>query len=159
MVAIPVGAVALFSDVSRTRLLDGYLLFVGGVVALALVHATRLANPVEEESEYERALRRRRPGATRPRDLERIEREVYMSATTSFDFHQRMRPLLREIAAHRLASRRGLELDAGEPETRALLGDATWALLRPDREPPEDRFAPGLPLKDLDTAVTAIEKI
>jgi hypothetical protein len=152
-------ALVLFSPLARGDILDGYLLFVGALVLLALVHATRTATPAAEESLYERALRRRRRGGARPPELARIEREVVLSSMSSFDFHMRMRPLLREVAAHRLATRRGLELDTGSPEVRGLLGEELWELLRPERRPPADRFAPGLPVAGLRRTLDALERI
>lgn len=148
-----------FSPLSRARILDGYVLFVGALVLLALVDATRSANRTDEESLYERALARRRRRAARPPELARIEREVVLAAMSSFDFHMRMRPLLREVAAHRLATRRGLELDTGSADVRALLGEELWELLRPGRRPPADRFAPGLPVSGLRGALDALERI
>ena len=64
-----------------------------------------------------------------------------MSAAREFDLHYRLRPIVREIALARLA-RRGLSLDLGSAAVRELVGDL-WKLVRPDREPPKDRQAPG----------------
>jgi hypothetical protein len=103
-------------------------------------------------------LRRRRASA-RPRELAKLEREVVLGTATAFDVHMRLRPLLREIAAHRLASRRGLDLDTGSGAVRAALGEDVWRLVRPGVEPPDDRFAPGLPLPALRTALDTLERI
>ena len=150
---------SLFYPVPRARAVDGYLLFLGALVAFALVQATRAASPASAESGYERALRRRRRRPARPPELEKLEREVVLAAMSSFDLHMRMRPLLREIAGHRLATRRGLDLDRGGPEVEAVLGEDLWQLLRPGREPPHDRFAPGLPLGDLRRVLDRIESV
>ena len=152
-------AVALVSSVPRDRLLDGYVLAVGGLVLLALVRAAREAGDAAEASVYERALRRHARRAQRPHALERLEREVVLGATNAFDLHVRVRPVLREIAAHRLESRRGIDLDAGAPATRELLGEELWELVRPDRAPPDDRFAPGVPLDRLRRHVRTLEGI
>ncbi len=151
--------VAVLYPLPAAQAFDGYLLFLGALVAFGIVQATREANPADPDSAYERALRKRRRGGARPPELERLEREVVLSAMSSFDFHMRMRPLLREIAAHRLATRRGLDLDRGGREVRGLLGDDLWQLLQPEREPPHDRFAPGLALADLRAALDAVERI
>jgi hypothetical protein len=134
------------------------VLLVGGLLLLALVRATAGGDP-EGPSRFEGALRRPEPSVDRPRDLAKIEREVVLGGSSSFDFHVRVRPHLREIAAHRLASRRGLDLDSGSPEVRALLGPELWELVRPDRQPPHDRFAPGLPLDRLRHAVDTLEEV
>jgi hypothetical protein len=149
----------LFTSAPRERVLDGYVLFVGGVLLLALVEATRGAGGPDEDSPYERALRRRPRRALRPPELGKIEREVALAAGSAFDLHFRLRPILREVARHRLSRRRGLDLDAGAAETRALLGDELWELTRPDRPPPDDRLGPGLPLSRLRAALDALERI
>jgi hypothetical protein len=148
-----------FLPVPATRALDGYALFAGSLVLVLLVHATRSVAATDEESVYERALVRRRRTAARPRELAKLEREVVLGGATAFDAYMRLRPLLREIAAHRLASRRGLELDAGSPAVRALLGDDLWRLVRPGAEPPIDRLSPGLPLPSLRAALATLERI
>jgi len=75
------------------------------------------------------------------------------------ELHYRLRPRLREIAADRLAADHGLGLDEHPEKSRRLLGDEAWALLRPDREPPEDRFGPGMPLPELERIVAAVERL
>jgi hypothetical protein len=153
-----VAALVAFAPVQRGRIVDGYVLLGGGLLLLALVRATG-SGGADGPSRFDRALRRRPPTADRPRDLARIERAVVLARSSSFDVHVRVRPHLREIAAHRLASRRGLDLDSGSPEVRALLGPGLWELVRPDRPPPHDRFAPGLPLADVRAALDALERI
>jgi hypothetical protein len=145
--------------VPRDRFLDGYLLFVGGLLLIGLARTTSRAGTAEGPSPYEAALRRRPRAPGRLRELARLEREVGLGIANAFDLHVRVRPHLRLIAAHRLETRRGLRLDDGSPATRALLGDETWELLRPDRQPPDDRLAPGLPLPRLRAAVERLEEV
>jgi hypothetical protein len=149
----------VFSSAPRQRVLDGYVLFVGSLLLLGLVRATSRAGAAEDASLYERALRRRERRAERPRDLAKLEREVALAAGTSFDVHFRLRPVLREIAAHRLAMRHGADLDRGSAEVRAALGEELWELVRPEREPPDDRFGPGLPLGRLRGMLERLERI
>ena len=47
---------------------------------------------------FDEALRRRPPGRPRPAQLERTERAVTLGGANAFDFHARLRPLLREVA-------------------------------------------------------------
>jgi hypothetical protein len=75
----------------------------------------------------------------------------------AFDVHVRLRPRLRGIAEHRLASRRGLRLES--PEARELLGEELADLLRSDRRRPEDPFAPGIPLERQRDALERLERI
>src|SRR4249920_2452583 len=97
--------------------------------------------------------------SVRPPDLERTERLLTISAATAFDFHYRLRPILREVAEQRLADRRGLRLDAGGPEVEAALGDELWGLLRPDREAPKERFIPDVDRDAIQRAVERLEAI
>ena len=95
----------------------------------------------------------------RPRSLGQVEGEVALGGGDAASFHYRLRPRLRLIAAGLLEDRRGVSLD-GEPEkARALLGDETWALVRPDRPEPADRHAPGVPLGALERAVVSLENL
>ena len=145
--------------VPRERVLDGYVLVVGGLFLLALVRATHAAASDAVAAVFERALLPRTRGGARPLELEHLEREVVLACGNAFDLHARLRPLLREIAAHRLESRRGLALDGGSAEVSRLLGDELAALLRADREPPQDRAAPGIPLGRLAAHVDTLERI
>lgn len=158
-VGLALVGLAVFFPVPRERLLDGYLLFVGGLLLLGLARTTTHAGGTERPSMYEAALRRRRPRPDRLRELARLEREVSLGSTHAFDFHVRVRPHLRAVAEHRLESRRGLRLDDGSPAVRSLLGEELWALLRPDLRPPDDRLGPGLPLPRLRAALERLEAI
>lgn len=163
LVAAGVGALVavlfVYSSVPRGRLVDGYVLFVGSLLLVSLVRATSLACRPEAASLYELALGRHERPPERPRELEKLERAVALAAVSSFDVHFRLRPVMREIAAHRLAEQRGADLDSGSPEVREALGEELWDLVRPDREPPGDRFGPGLPLARLRGAIERLERI
>jgi hypothetical protein len=152
-----VGAVVV-AGAPRARALDGLVLFLGALLMAWLVQATRRASGADRPSGYERALLRRparKPA--RPAGLEQAERVVVLATVNAFDLHLRLRPRLQAIAEHRLASRRGLRL--GSEEARVLLGDELWELLQPDRPPPDDRFAPGMPLAAQSAALERLEKI
>jgi len=106
-------------------------------------------------------LRGRRLGQ-RPepvRSLEELEHAVDFAGTTAFDVHYRLRPHLVRIATHRLAARRGIDLDAQPAAARAALGDELWALVDPDREPPPERNARGLPPAAVRRLVEALEAV
>ena len=155
--AIVVSLVLLWPGAPRTRLIDAYVLFVAALLMFGLVQATRDA-AARSEPLFDRLLRRRTQRPARPPSLAKLERAVALSAVTAFDFHARLRPTLREIAASKLAAR-GLVLDSGSPATREALGDDLWDLLRPDGRPPDDRSAPGLPLARLRNALDRLEQI
>jgi hypothetical protein len=154
------GAAVLAGAAGGDEAADGYALFLGAVGMLWLVRRTRRASGADMPSAYDRAVAARRaPRPSRPATLERVEREVVLSSGSAFDLHVRLRARLRAIADHRLAAHRGLELDAGTAETRDLLGEDFWELVRPDRPMPTDRLAPGLPVRRQRDLLDRVERI
>jgi hypothetical protein len=159
-------AVALLHSGDTRLALDAYLLFLG---ALALLAATRVSGRMtahDEPSEIELLLRARKPRMRRRaparrqlRELARVERQVTLASGSAFDLYVRLRPTIREIAEYRLMTRYGLLLDEDPVRARRLLGEPTWNLVRPDRQLPENRHAPGLPARELDEIVTALERL
>jgi hypothetical protein len=138
--------------------LDVYVLFVGALAILTAVLAAQRALPVSTSSAIAEALEREPVEVRRPPDLERTERLVTMAASTSFDLHYRLRPILREVAEQRLNDRRGMRLD-DDPEAENALGRELWEIVRPDREPPGKRFAPGLEPDALCAAIARLEDL
>lgn len=152
VVALSLGAT------SHERALDVYLLALGGLAMLALVSATSGAAPAARSS-FDAALRPRpRPQPSLP-TLEKTYRETVLGIARAFDFHVRVRPVLREIAAQRLASRRGVELDGEPAPARAALGEEAYELLRPGRLPPDRRFDPGVDAATLHRVLDALERL
>jgi hypothetical protein len=101
---------------------------------------------------------RRRPPPERLRQLEELERAVDFSLGTAFDLHFRLRPHLVRIAATRLAAR-GVDLQTQPDRARQLLGPDAWELVRPDREPPEQRAGRGADLPLLRRVVDQLDAI
>ena len=142
----------------RERVLDAYLLGLGALAMVALVRATEAAVPRQLVSEFDRAAEHvdepREPLA----DLARVERALGLGAERAYDLHVRLAPMLRDVAAHRLAAR-GIDLERNPDAARRALGDEAWEVARPDREPPDDRFAAGLPLATARAVVDRIERL
>jgi hypothetical protein len=90
--------------------------------------------------------------------LARVERIIAAAGGTAAEFHLRLRPLLREIAATRLA-RRGVRLDTDTDRARALLGDPAWDVLRHDRPPPDPASARGPSAAQIDELIAALERV
>lgn len=154
--ALLAGALVASGAVRAAVAVDGLALFLGALLMLWLVAATHAGSGAGGPSAYERARGRRgSPAVRRPATLERLEREVVMAGGNAFDFHLRLRPRFQSIAAHRLAARRGLELEGG----RHVLGEEAWELLRPDRPPPADRFAPGVAIERQRDLLDRLERI
>ena len=139
--------------------LDVYVLTVGAMALLAAILATRRTFPLEEQSALAAALEREERPPVRPPDLERTERMLSMAVTTAFDLHFRLRPALREVVEQRLADRRGLRLDSGDPRVQEACGEELWEVVRPDREAPDRRYQPGLDRTALERIVDRLESI
>ncbi len=157
-VSVGVGVAAFTSPGLGTVLLDAYLLALGGVVLLALVRVTRVKAPPDEGSDFDRALTAMRRPRTESAEVG-FERDLEFSVLNAFHLHRRVRPVLREIAAHRLLTRYGIDLDAEPARARELVGASAWELVRPDRDAPADRRGPGPPLSHLRQVVAELERI
>ncbi len=135
-------------------------LYALGICAVALVLgvlALRRAYPPLAPLRRESPARtgRRKP----PPTLARIEDEVALGVAGAFDLHHRLVPRLRPIASGLLGSRRRVSLEHDPDEARTILGDETWELVRPDRRPPEDRLARGIPPAALARVVGSMESV
>ena len=139
--------------------LDVYLLYLAAVLLLAFVQATREAAPPDPHAAFTRALSRRPRSRERLPELVRQEREVALSMDASYDLHVRLRPTLRLIAGHRLATRRNVDLDLQPERARAILGEELHELVRADRLPPDDRFARGIPREELRAIIDRLESV
>lgn len=159
-VALVVLVVALLTLPFRHGVIvQAWLLTCGGVILIQLVAATRAPALGNEPSSFERALRSTTLTPERPPELARHEREVYLGMTSQFYLHRRLRPTLREIAGQRLSDCRGVELDSGDADVLAALGEDGWELLRPDRKEHWNPDAAGIGLPELERVVAALERI
>lgn len=158
LLATVLAAVALVAAPERRDLiLDLYVLALGGIAVIRLVGLTRRRRMPGERSEFEDALHATSRSPARIAERDKLAREVQLGMQTAFDLHYRLRPTLVEIAHNRLAGR-GISLE-NEPRARGVLGDEAWELLRPDREPPRNRNAPGIGTDDLGRLVGVLERI
>jgi hypothetical protein len=137
-----------------------YAIFVGVLAVRLLVRAVVVATTAPQERPFDLALRGR---AVRPLPIAKepglIAHETGSATNRALELHHRFRPRLRRIAADRLAANHGVDLDEGTESAKRLLGDEAWEFLRPDREPPADRFGPGMPLAKLERIVSAVERL
>jgi hypothetical protein len=136
-----------------------YVLAVAAIALFHLVRVMRAAHPAAGPSRFDAALRRRPQRHERLPELTKIEREVALGMATAFDLHYRLRPSLRRTAAELLAARRGIDIDREPEAARRALGEDAWEIVRRDREPPHDRFAPGVRPATLQRAVASLEAL
>lgn len=92
-----------------------------------------------------------------PPEREDLHRLVQLAIGTAGDAHDRLRPVLREIAEARARAVRGTALDETDWLQRLDPRLADW--LRPDRAPPADRFASGIPPQELAALLDALEQL
>jgi hypothetical protein len=158
LLATLIAVVALVAAPDRRDVIvDVYVLALGGIAVIRLVGLTRRRIAPGERSEFDDALRPGRSEVVRIAERDKLEREVELGLQTAFDFHFRLRPTLVEVARNRLAGR-GISLE-NEERAKAVLGAEAWDVLRPDRDMPRDRNAPGLSTDQLGRLVGALERI
>ncbi len=149
-------AALLLAPGGRTAAAGAYFLALGVVALTYLARMVLRASP-GRRSEFERALRHSQQVPERLRELTRIENDVIHGTETYGDFRRRLQPLLREIAADRLAARHGIDPARDPEQARKALGDETWNVLRPDADPAE--AARGLPRSRLRVVVERLEAL
>jgi hypothetical protein len=151
--AVPLVITVIVLPGDRPHALDVYLLYLGAVLLFVLARVTsgaRGRKPIP--------LKKEQP-STRLPELVRIEREVVLATGSGFDRQMRVGPMMRDIARHRLWTRRGVDLDEQPERARELLGDQVWELLRSGRPEPNLRYAPGADVGELRQILERIEKV
>ena len=154
---LALGAVVLFAPGRAGLAARVYALVLAATAVTLILLALRRAFPPERPLRDTRraAPARRRP----PASLDRIELEAALGVAGSFDLHFHFVPRLRSIAAGLLASRRRISLETEPDAAHAVLGDAAWELVRPDRAAPEDRLSRGISPRELEQVVAALEAV
>lgn len=144
-------AAALAAPGWRGVTIRAYVFALGAIAMLALIAAAGEALPRRRPSALDAALDAVPPPDPPLPQLERTMREVTLAQARAFDLHRTLLPQLREIAAARLAS-------TGRSAGPGTLG-RWWELLRPDAEPPADRFAAGIPAAELRALVHDLQRL
>lgn len=125
----------------RSIVIRIYVFVIGALAMFILVLAAGDAMPRRRRSEFDIALAASQRPPAKVNELERAQREVTLAMGSAHDLHYKLIPHLQEIAQARLER-------AGRQPSEETLG-RWWELLRPDREPPTDRFATGIKLAEL----------
>lgn len=153
-----IAAVQLAPD-RRGVAVSVYLLLLGAAALRLLVRLVWLAYPPAGPSELDAALLDRPQRQAPPAALQVLRRTLALASASGVYAHNRLRPELQAIAAELLAWRQGIELASQPDAARRVLGEASWELLRPDREEPRDHDAPGLPPALLARIVAELEGV
>jgi hypothetical protein len=132
---------------------------VAGIALVLLVRHSQRNAGARSASRFEAALRPRQRPAAEPLELLRMQRELELGIAGAGYAHNRLLPLLRGVAASRLTTRHGIELERSPDAARAAIGDEAWKWLRPDRPEPEDRFDRGIPREQLEHVIATVESL
>jgi hypothetical protein len=136
----------------RDRSLHIFVLVLAGLLLIGFVSDTGADTGAERpQSPFAAALSAPGRPESELTDLARVQREVTLATATAYDLHFRLVPALREVAWGRL------ERAGREPGPDSL--GPWWELLRPDRVPTADRFAPGISARDLRALVDYLAMI
>jgi hypothetical protein len=152
--AVPLVITMLVFPGDRPHALDVYVLFLGAVLLFVLARMASRGGgrkPISPKVE--------KPSGARLPELVRVERELVLATGNGFDRQMRVGPLMRDIARHRLWTRRGVDLDEQPERARELLGEEVWGLLRAGRPDPNSRYAPGAEIAELRQILERIERV
>lgn len=141
----------------RSVAADAYFLFLGAILLLALVRLTRGVARADALS-FDRLAEGRPTEEEQLPELARMERNVVLATAKQFDSRQRIRPILREIAEHRLATNRGIFMDDDPDRAREALGEEAWDLIHFDQDESDRRRGRGLELERLERVVDRLER-
>jgi hypothetical protein len=134
---------------------------VGGAattIAFAAVVALITTRDLAARAQLRTRPVRRIADPTRLDQLRRVGLVLTAAQVSEFGVDHDLRPLLRPIAAMRLA-RRGVDLDRHRDKARALLGERLWELVRADRAPSSNRVAGGISASELRCLIECLERI
>jgi hypothetical protein len=155
IVAVALG-VAL-AGAARGIALYAYVLALVAVAVASL--SSRLARAWPTTAPFERLLPARPAPEARVPQLGSLVDPLSGGDPSAFDLHHRLRPLIREIAAARLARGHGIVLESQPVRAQALVGPRTWELVRPDRPAPLDRLERPWSAQDLDELIAELERL
>lgn len=155
---IPFVAILLTLPGDRTLAADAYFLFLGAILLLALVRLTKQGTRGDRSS-FDRLAEGRSSEPEQLPELARMERNVVLATAKQFDSRQRIRPILREIAEHRLATNRGIYMDDNPDRAREVLGEEAWDLIHFDQDELDRRRGRGLELDRLERVIESLERI
>ena len=138
-------------------LLRWYAVAIGVLAVAGAIRALTLRTPVDARRPRDVWQETGPPPDATPPRIGEIERMVVSAKWSAVDFNARLRPVLWEIAAQRLATHEGLDLGR-DPAARARLGEATWTLLAP-RGAVADRRSGGVTPEAVRAVVDQLEAI
>ncbi|GAC1656438.1 MAG: hypothetical protein NVS9B1_11810 [Candidatus Dormibacteraceae bacterium] len=157
VITLVAGLAVVLTPVPWALAVRSWMVGLGMVIATALIGTSLATHPRLVIP----PVRLRRPAAGdvgRPPGLEEVERAIDFGSWNQSDLEHRLRPMLVEVAEHRLSSRRGIDYDRQPERARAVLGEDLWRLLNGDG-PGAGGRGPGVPVGVLQSAIEALEAI
>jgi len=133
-------------------------LVVGGIVASWWLLRRSAAVTVSSPEGFEAGPRQPAPAASEIPSLRAMQNTLALTTASAIGSERRMKPLLRELAAWKLMTNRGIDLVAAPAAARAALGEPLWALLQ-DADGPIVHGAPGIPLARVQAGLDQLEQI
>jgi hypothetical protein len=114
-----------------TQALHWYLLLLGAIAVVAALRAITARYPVQWRAVPDPTRLATPEADERPARLRAIERVVAHATYDSAAFQTELRPILRDIAAQRLAAYWTVDIDRQPDAARANLGEPAWTFLTP----------------------------
>ncbi len=152
--------VALTAVAVGSGFLIGYPAEVGAASTIAFAAVVSLITTRDLAARAQLRARpvRRVADSTRLEQLRQVGEALTAAQVSECGVDRDLRPLLRPIAAMRLA-RRGVDLDRHREEARAVLGEQLWELVRADRARGSNLVAGGISVAGLQSLIERLERI
>lgn len=153
-IAVALG-IELFMWLIGFTMTPPYAVMLGATLGAVIYAVDRMAHEVRHvRPDDPRA--REESGRNPYADLYFLEYRLSWGSVDRDRYEQRVRPLLRQIAAERLRQRHGADLERDPDRCREIVGDELWILMtgapaRAGSRPPSPR--------EVDSAVRAIERL
>jgi hypothetical protein len=155
---------ALVAAVTVAVVASGFLIGYPAEVAAATAIALAAVAAIVTTRDLALRARSRDRAASRadgPRQVDQLRRvgdALAAAQASELGVERELRPLLRPMAAMRLA-RRGVDLDRHLETARALLGDPLWEIVRVDRPSASNLVAGGISTGELDSMIERLERL
>ena len=134
------------------------VILVGGIMAAAVLFRRSAAATRSTPERFDADLRQATAAPSEIPSLRSVHNTLALATASAFGTERRLKPLLRELAAWRLMSSRGIDMVATPEAARAALGEPLWRSIHPVDDPVE-HGAPGIPLADVQASLEQLERI
>jgi len=163
------GALATF-HADAGLVLNGWLLILGGIALWSGWVALTSATPGAGRTAFDRVRERATPAPSRLVGVIAMEAAILDAEWNRTGFEHELRPILRRIAAARLAERYQIGLESEPAAARKLVGEELWRLIEPGQigvaEPKEASgrrrnraTRNGIPRSDIQRAIELLEAL